>query len=465
MQGVNLRKLACIILITTILVGGLLLLEEGHATTVPGETIYTNTTWTSASSPYVLTGNVIVNSGVTLTIEPGVTVNFGPYQITVNGILNAQGTSANKIVLSSNNDSDEQIDFTAQADYGCIIDNAIISSVPIVVGGGSPQINNNYFTSTPTPALINVYGGSPLIEKNVINMVSTDGIYVNSGSPTISSNLITGEDQYYGIYIESTATATISNNNITDCWSGIDAVGESIIQQNNVMNNANDGIHSNISASIIQDNAIANNLCGISGPGNIQDNTITDNSAGLWGPSASATITNNNIFDNTENIHLTDSGNVNATYNWWGTADASVINQTIWDFKNAPNLGIVTFVPFLAESNPLAPSIPTLGPVPTPPPTPAPTTTATPFVTPTPTYTPTPTNYTTSTPRPTPILIRTPSSPIFGHFSMTDIDNMVVIALAFTLAVVIIVVINMKFGKPNKPKSKKRRKRRQKSAE
>jgi hypothetical protein len=295
----------------TILVGGLLLLEEGHATTVPSETIYTNTTWTSASSPYVLTGNLIVNSGVTLTIEPGVTVNFGPYQITVNGILNAQGTSANKIVLSSDNDSDEQIDFTAQADYGCIVDNAIISSVPIVVGGGSPQISNNYFISTPTP-LITVNGGSPLIENNVINLVSTDGIYVNYGSPTISSNLITGEEQYYGIYIAGTATATISNNNITDCWSGIDAIGESIIQQNNIMNNANDGIDSSNPSSIIQNNAIANNLCGISGPGNIQDNTITDNSAGLWGPSASATITNNNIFDNTENIHLTDSGNVNA---------------------------------------------------------------------------------------------------------------------------------------------------------
>jgi hypothetical protein len=463
-----------------ILVGGLLLLEEGHATTTISGTISNDTIWTQASSPYTLTGNLIVNSGVTLTIEPGVTVDFGPYQITVNGVLNAQGTSADEIVLSSDSDSNEQIYFTAQAGYGCIVDDAIISSVPIVVGGGSPQISNNYFTSTPTPALITVNGGSPLIENNVINLVSTDGIYVNYGSPTISSNFITGEEQYYGIYIAGAATATISDNNITDCWSGIDAVGESIIQQNNIMNNANDGIDSSSPASIIQNNAIANNLCGISGPGDIQDNTITDNSAGLWGPSSLATITYNNIFSNynetsgnTQNIHLTDSGNVNATYNWWGTAVASAINQTIWDFKNAANLGIVTFVPFLNESSPFAPSIPILGPVPTPPPTTSPVATATPNASPTPPPSVTPTPVTTPfitwigpSSTPTPLKSQQSSStPILGYFTTTDIDNIVVIALAFILAVVIIVVINIKFGKPDKPKSKKRRKHRQKSAD
>ncbi len=190
----------------------------------------------------------------------------------------------------------------------------------------------------------------------------------------------------------------------------------------------------------------------------------------LWSPSAAATITYNNIFNNTENIHLTDFGNVTAIYNWWGTTDASAINQTIWDFKNDTNLGIVTFEPFLNESCPLAPSIPTLGPVPTPPPTSAPTVTATPYASPTPhpsvTPTPTTTPFITWIGPSTPLKpVQSPLTPILGHFTSTDIDNIVVIALAFILAVAIIVVINMKFGKPDKPKSKKRRKRRQKSAE
>ena len=36
-------------------------------------TITEDTTWTAANSPYTLTGHITVDSGVTLTIEPGVT--------------------------------------------------------------------------------------------------------------------------------------------------------------------------------------------------------------------------------------------------------------------------------------------------------------------------------------------------------------------------------------------------------
>jgi len=51
--------------------------QVAAATNVSG-TISTNTTWTAANSPYVMTGNVTVNAGVTLTIEPGVTVQGCP---------------------------------------------------------------------------------------------------------------------------------------------------------------------------------------------------------------------------------------------------------------------------------------------------------------------------------------------------------------------------------------------------
>ncbi len=96
----TLRKLARIFLIMIILAGGLLVLGVGHAETPVSGVITSNATWTQADSPYMLTGNLIVNSGVTLTIDPGVTVNVDSYQLQVNGLLNARGTSSNKIVLA-----------------------------------------------------------------------------------------------------------------------------------------------------------------------------------------------------------------------------------------------------------------------------------------------------------------------------------------------------------------------------
>ena len=50
--------------------------------------ISTNTMWTLVGSLYRLTAGVTVNAGVSLTIQPGVTVEFNDYEnIFVNGSL------------------------------------------------------------------------------------------------------------------------------------------------------------------------------------------------------------------------------------------------------------------------------------------------------------------------------------------------------------------------------------------
>ncbi|MBC8378811.1 MAG: lamin tail domain-containing protein [Planctomycetes bacterium] len=75
--------------------------DTASETVFAGGTLASNTTFDLASSPWRVTSNIIVPAGVTLTIEPGTTVNFDSGTgITVNGRLLAEGTEYQRIRLS-----------------------------------------------------------------------------------------------------------------------------------------------------------------------------------------------------------------------------------------------------------------------------------------------------------------------------------------------------------------------------
>ncbi len=73
--------------------------------TIFGQTTVSGTqsgTWTTAGSPYQVTGDITIPTGQTLTIEPGVTIEFqAHYRIYVQGKILANGTEANPILFTS----------------------------------------------------------------------------------------------------------------------------------------------------------------------------------------------------------------------------------------------------------------------------------------------------------------------------------------------------------------------------
>ena len=63
-------------------------------------------TWAKTGSPYIATGNLIVPSGQTLTIQPGVTVTIGQgLNMDVEGAISAVGTAAERIIIQGANSS------------------------------------------------------------------------------------------------------------------------------------------------------------------------------------------------------------------------------------------------------------------------------------------------------------------------------------------------------------------------
>ncbi|MCW4017911.1 MAG: right-handed parallel beta-helix repeat-containing protein [Candidatus Bathyarchaeota archaeon] len=381
--------------------------------------IRSDTTWTKANSPYNLFGPILVSENVTLTIEPGVVIHLsnGPY-IQVNGTLIARGTNTDPIYIDGGS-----IIFTASstawdddAGTGSIIEKATLSTeihdaspkinsshiVITTIHGGSPTIIDNY-----VGVYISVYDGSPLIANNFFNKSQ---INVNGGSPVIVNNriigvptIVNGGDSirglpYYGINLEgSNITAYIAHNTITRHHvAGINAQDGTITIERNLITNNHFGVEIGQNANVI----LLNNT--------IADNEHTGIRAAV--PAPSPVILYNNIKNNTlynMNLGASFDGvgnpvNITASYNWWGTTSQYSINRSIYDFKNDFTLGVVIFVPFLAEPCPqAAPDLNVILPIPVPQVTPSQTASPAHSVAPTHTSTITPNQSVTPSPSPT----------------------------------------------------------------
>lgn len=367
-------------ILITILVGGFVLAGDVHFGTVKAATdvtgiIRSDVTWTKANSPYSLTGPMLVSNGVTLTIEPGVTVYLNEHYIRVNGTLVARGSSTDKIRFEISDTQvyymGREIEFTSfstdwneQTGSGCVIENAVVNTKLSV--NNSPKLTNNIINAS-----VSISGESPVIISNntitdrilmnkkasvVIsnnNIISQKGysttIDVGGGSAVISNNNITGRDNggSIGISIEGDNNVHVSDNIISGFGSfGIRAAGPTTIERNSIFGN-------DYGIVIGESVAFGQLIVGANSDIIIRNNTLKDNSKGIYGPTYATTIIYNNIQNNSDyNVGLRGGGNVTVTYNWWGTTDTQAINQTMFDFKNDYNLGTITFIPFLTEPIP-----------------------------------------------------------------------------------------------------------------
>jgi len=74
------------------------------ATVISYSTISEDTIWDWESSPYIISENIIIQEGATLTIEPGVIVKFEQNGLTARGVLNAIGEEGDPVIFTSIND-------------------------------------------------------------------------------------------------------------------------------------------------------------------------------------------------------------------------------------------------------------------------------------------------------------------------------------------------------------------------
>jgi parallel beta-helix repeat protein len=343
-----------------------------HAATEVTGIITSDTTWSKANSPYNLTGNIAIDKGVTLIIEPGVTVNLNSYYIRVNGTLTARGSSTDNIYFNGGSVVFTPLStgWNEQTGTGSIIENAIINAT-LQLGNTSPMVNKNTIMKT-----INVGGGSPIISKNTID-IGTLSDWLDR--PVYLSTAIGIGNENTALIIDNTISGSLDNTAISV------SSGSPTIQRNRISNSYGYGGDPGYWQSGI---SISGNSSPI-----IKQNTITKNAVGIsLEGSPTPTIVNNNIEDNSNynlRMMLGVEVDIAAANNWWGTTDTSVIDDKIYDYEDDFNLGKVSYTPILNTPNPQAMPDPN-APIPTPLPEQTPTHSPTPPPPDSPSTSPTP---------------------------------------------------------------------------
>ena len=314
------RKTYSASLITILVLGiliGILNAEPVKAETQVAGIISSKTTWTQTNSPYSLTGNILVDAEVTLTVEPGVTVHLKDYYIRVDGPLQAQGTKNNQITFTGTGQisfRQTSIDWNQTTQSGSIIEYSNLETIYVGISESSPKISNNLISRMGV-------GGSALIIHNTI----TEGITVTSDadSPIISNNIISEKFKVATHTINRSGLLVISNNTINNGLS----IGSNAGSVQLLHNTISGEIRSS-GTTMISNNVIDGGIVLAGGVPTVTNNTIIGQEIGISLDYVSASILYNSITAKETGIKLAPS----YSYSMYGSrSEAYIFGNVIFD--------------------------------------------------------------------------------------------------------------------------------------
>lgn len=311
--------------------------------------INSNTIWTKANSPYIVTGDIDVDTSVTLTIEPGVQVRFdGNYAMYIDGRISAKGTATDSIYFTYNKSNPvknswkginiRQKSYTDTSTfYYCHFQYAdiAISSLfrPAVVRYSVLETNNYGILSDVYPQSYVHVSQSNFINNYLAFRAYGTGTFINN------------EISYCNTGFEGACNAI--SNNIHHCGIGIRG-GKEVY--NNIITYCSE-VGLRAGNGPVTYNQIWHCKTGIetSGSASIEHNGLKYNQTGIHCFSSATTnsIRYNCIDSCTQYAFKNVYANVNVSNNYWGETDSSKIAVKVLDFFDDFTIGKVLFTPVL----------------------------------------------------------------------------------------------------------------------
>lgn len=280
--------------------------------------------WDVCSSPYVISGTLVVPPGANLAINAGTLVQFEDGAgITVLGSLNAVGASGSPVMFTSRKQQP-----TPGSWHGIVFGDAAnaasgqLQYADVRYGGGpythagdpygaavlmrntASAVNVVYSTlrDNKGAGVAIVYGSAAQVQFSVLGDNGTHGVYVDGASPLIADNVITGTT--HGVYLNGGANAEVRDNLLQRNSEAVHAQGSSGALHDNVMERGGYGIvavssHTTITNNVITDNLGVGVFLDLASGGTVHQNTVANNQAGgVYARSSANAIDENAISGN-----------------------------------------------------------------------------------------------------------------------------------------------------------------------